>query len=605
MIFGGFSTPRGTGPLPPGSQPVSVGARTWCTEDVSARVVSSTAGYRRIIALGTCGASRADLDDLLGRPLPDDVAWRWPGAYAVVEEREDAVLIHTDPASAYPVYGARLREGWAWCTSSRLLAALQGSEVDPKRLAASVLLPSVPALAGHRTFFASVKQLPPGSRIELPADAQPFRSTTTWHPAPVSGPSAPRRLREALAASVSLRVTNDPDLSSDLSGGLDSTSIAVLAAQALPAGKRLPAVTIHPDGDFEGADLRYARLTAAANRDRMVHLLLPLGTEHLPYTAITTVPATDEPVPSTLTRARLTGQMRWMRTHLGAGTHLTGDGGDSVLFQPPLHLADLIRHRRRRQAAGEAVGWARLRHDTPLSLLRDAHRAARLTRHEALQQLSREVGSPDRHDHGHVRWFPLVPFPSWATPAARRLLVDAADEAARAKDLLPELDSSVRALVDEVREIARSATADVALADESGIRLHNPFLDPRVVTAVLTVPLEQRPAVHAYKPVLRSAMASLLPAEVTARNTKGSFDADHFTGMRANLPDLLDLADGHLAGLGLIDPGRFRTKLREAAAGIPTPLASIEQALTAEAWLRAHHRAPHPAWNRSAEAHHG
>lgn len=607
MIFGGFSTPRGTGPLPTGSQPVSDGARTWRVQGfgVSARVLSATAGRRRIIVLGSCGASRADLDDLLDRPLPDDVAWRWAGAYAVVEEREDAVLIHTDPASAYPVYAIRLREGWAWCTSSRLLAGLQGSGVALGRLASSILLPSVPALAQKHTFFNGVGQLSPGSRIELSPGHQPLRSTVTWYPAPVSGPSAPRRLREALADAVLLRVTDDPDLSCDLSGGLDSTSIAVLAARALPVGKRLPTVTIHPHGDLEGADLRYARLTAVANKDRMVHHLLPLGREHLPYTAITELPATDEPVPSTLTRARLVGQMRWMRTHLGVRTHLTGDGGDSILFQPPLHLADLIRHRRWRQATGEALGWARLRHDAPLPLLRHAHRATRLTRHEALRQLAQDVGSPDRHDQGQVCWFPLVPFPSWATPAARHLLADAAEEEARAKDLLPGLDSSIRALADEVREIARSATADAALAASCGVSLHNPFLDSQVVTAMLTVPLEQRPVIHSYKPALRAAMTGLLPDAVAARNTKGSFEADHFTGMRANLPDLLDLADGHLAELGLIDPDRFRTKLREAAAGIPAPLASIEQALTAEAWLRAHHRAPLPTWNRSAEAHHG
>lgn len=607
MIFGGFSTPSGTGPRPTGSQPVSADVRTWCVQGlgVSARVVSAKTGRRRIIVLGLCGASRADLDDLLDHPLPDDVAWRWPGAYAVVEEREDAILIHTDPASAYPVYAMRFREGWAWCTSGRLLAALQGAGVDSGRLVSSILLPSVPALAGDHTFFSGVKQLPPGSRIELPPDKRPFGCTVTWHPAPVSGLPAPHRLREVLAAAVSLRVSADPDLSCDLSGGLDSTSIAVLAAQALPVGKQLPAVTVHPDGDLEGADLRYARLTTVANEDRMVHLQLPLGTEHLPYTAITAVPATDEPVPSTLTGARLIGQMWWMRTHLGTRTHLTGDGGDSVLFQPPLHLADLIRHRRWRQAAGEALGWARLRHGTPLSLLRDAHRAACLPRHEALRQLARDVGAPDRHDQGRVCWFPLVPFPSWATSAARHLLADVADEAARAEDLLPGLDGSIRALADEVREIARSATADAALVASCGVGLHNPFLDPQVVTAMLTVPLEQRPAIYSYKPVLRAAMTDLLPDTVAARDTKGSFEADHFTGMRANLPDLLDLADGHLAELGLIDPGRFRTTLREAAAGIPAPLASIEQALTAEAWLRAHHRTPLSAWDHSVEAHHG
>ncbi len=89
----------------------------------------------------------------------------------------------------------------------------------------------------------------------------------------------------------------------------------------------------------------------------------------------------------------------------------------------------------------------------------------------------------------------------------------------------------------------------------------------------------------------------MLPPAVAARTTKGSFDTDHYTGMRANLAALLGLADGHLAALGLLDPARFRTALHRAAAGIPGPLATIEQALTVEAWLTAHRRDPMPAWD--------
>ncbi len=54
--------------------------------------------------------------------------------------------------------------------------------------------------------------------------------------------------------------------------------------------------------------------------------------------------------------------------------------------------------------------------------------------------------------------------------------------------------------------------------------------------------------------------------------------------------------DGHLAELGLINPARFRSALRSAAAGLPIPLATIEQALATEAWLVAHHREPNQAW---------
>ncbi|WP_236710668.1 asparagine synthase-related protein [Streptomyces sp. 150FB] len=188
---------------------------------------------------------------------------------------------------------------------------------------------------------------------------------------------------------------------------------------------------------------------------------------------------------------------------------------------------------------------------------------------------------------------------AWAGPSAHRLLADAAHRTAAEPDPLPGLDFAVRACVDEIREVARTAAADAQLAASVGIDLHNPFLDPVVVDAVLSCPLDRRPALYTYKPQLARAMADLLPPQTAARTTKGSFAADHYTGMRANLRELSALADGYLADLGLLDPGRFRRHLYEAAAGLPVPLATLEQALAAEAWLTAHHRDPAPNWTRT------
>jgi asparagine synthase (glutamine-hydrolysing) len=518
----------------------------------------------------------------------------------VVEDSATGVTVHTDPAAAFPVYAARFKGHWAWCTSARMLAGLVGAAIDSKRLACAVALPSVPTLAGSRTFFEGVTQLPPGSRIELPIDGRELRRTQLWRPDPLPDEPAEARLRCALSRSVCLRTTLDPMLACDMSGGLDSTSIALLAADSLPAERRLDVITVHPEGNVAGADLRYARLTAAAYPHRLNHHVMPLGTAELPYSDILAVPAGDEPAPSTLTQARLTVQLRWMRDHLGTRTHLTGDGGDSVFFQPPVHLADLIRNGRWRRAASEAFGWARLRHAPALPLVREAFRTAASSRGRALTALTREVGDLVRNDQGRVRWFPLLPYPVWAEPLAGRLLASAACEAAAAPDPLPGVDASVRVLVDEIREVARSAAADALLAAECGIDLHSPFLDPLVVDAVLRTPLDRRAPLHTYKPQLKLAMAHLLPPDVAARTTKGDFDADHHAGMRANLRDLMDLADGRLAGLGLVDPVRLRRALRSAAAGIPAPLASLEQALAAEAWLEAHDRESLPQWIVSA-----
>lgn len=594
MPIGGFSTNRPALPLPLGADTVRPSSSIWRLGKVPVR--SAQRPGRIVHVVGLCGATDVEVQALADRPVATRVTWRWPGSYAVLEELEHALVLHADPAAAMPLYAVVWRGTWAWSTSARHLAALIGSGVDTARLTCAILAPSLPMLAGGRSFFTHIRQLPPGSRVELPADGGRYSCSTSWCPVPFTGPPPHLRLRNTLTASVQLRVRSDPTLSSDFSGGLDSTTLAVLASRAMP--DPVNAVTVHPRGVFDGTDLHYARLTAAGCQGRIRHQLLPLNDEHRPYTRLTEVPVTDEPAPSTLTQSRLLAQFRWMHRELGTRTHLTGDGGDSVLFQPPAQLADLLRHHRYGRTLREASGWARLRGTPVVPLLYDAARTATTTREQALTELAAELisGKRDQRNQGNVRWFPTLPMPHWALPSAVRLLTKAVQEHAAAPDPLPGLDTSVRTLVDEIREVARTAAADAELADACGIDLHNPFLDASVVDAVLRTPLDQRPPVHAYKPVLTRAFASILPPELTARTTKGSFEADHYSGLRAALPELLETGGRHLAALGLIDSRHFRDQIRLAAAGVPMPLATIEQALAADAWLYAISSSPKPRW---------
>lgn len=591
MPIGGFSTNRPDLPRPLGAESITT-TSLWRLG--SAPVRTAQRPGRRVHVIGLCGATAEEVQALADGLVPTHATWQWPGTYAVLEELVHGLVLHTDPAAAFPLYAVAWRGTWAWSTSARHLAALTDARIDIRRLACAFLAPSVPALASGRTYFSGVEQLPPGSRIELPATGDRYTCSTMWCPDPLNGPPPHLRLRSALTAAVRLRADTDPALSSDLSGGLDSTTVAVLASCAVP--DPVNAVTVHPRGVLDGADLRYARLTAAAFHGRLRHHLLPLGDEHRPYTGLTDIPVTGEPAPSTLTQTRLLAQFRWMRRELGTRTHLTGDGGDSILFQPPAHLADLLRHRRYIRAARDALGWARLRHTAVAPLLRSAAMMTTTTREHALTTLATELSNGVKQNRENVGWFSALPVPSWANPSAVRLLTEATEGYAAEPDPLPGPDASVCILVDEIREVARTAVADAELADACGIELHNPFLDASVVDAVLRTPLGRRPPLYAYKPVLTRAFADLLPAELAARTTKGAFEADHYGGLRAALPGLLATGGMNLAALGLIDAKRFRDQILRAAAGAPMPLAHIEQALAADAWLHALIHAPEPVW---------
>jgi hypothetical protein len=78
------------------------------------------------------------------------------------------------------------------------------------------------------------------------------------------------------------------------------------------------------------------------------------------------------------------------------------------------------------------------------------------------------------------------------------------------------------------------------------------------------------------------------------------FDGDHHAGLRANLGHVLDLADGRLAGYGLVDAAGMRAAIRAAAAGAPTAWPWLLSTLAAEMWLRSLRAAPAIIWTREA-----
>lgn len=592
--FGGFSGPGGPPRTPAAARAIVPGTpQLWmCGPQAPGEVRAAAAGDRTVAVIGACGITRAGLSRLADCGITDDVARQWPGSYIAVEITPAATTIWTDLAAAQPVYVTQAYGGLYWSTSSRALAGLTGASPDPDQVAARLLAPSVAALWDGHSSYAGISQVPAGQRATLPANGTPARWQRAWAPQPRPGNPA-TRLREELAAAVAVRADAASALTADLSGGYDSTSLALLAARN---GTPVTGVTVHPAGHAGGGDLDYAREAAA--RSGITHRLMPLDGRHAPYSRLDAVPPTDEPAPSTIAHARFAGQLEWMRGTFGTDCHLTGDGGDSLLCSPPIMLADLITARDCRRARAETIRWARLRRLPARPLLRSARRTARASRPAALADLaaSLRTGHPQPASDGDIGWYSRESVPAWATPQARERAAAVAGRAAARAVPAPPASFAVTAAAEAMAEVGRTARADIQLAEAAGVPLHNPFTDSRVIDAYLSVPLDQRPGPASYKPVLRDAMAGLFPPALAARTTKGDFNPDHYAGMRASLDALHRLSDGRLAALGLIDPASFRRTLTMAAAGLPVPFSAVEPAVAAETWLRAVADAPAIRW---------
>ncbi|WP_067797138.1 albusnodin/ikarugamycin family macrolactam cyclase [Actinomadura formosensis] len=596
--FGGFSGPAAISRAPAGGRavwpelPVCWTVGDWAEHEVRA----TRKGHRSIVVFGSSDITWADLSCLALHGVPDDVAWRWPGGYTVVEVTDDATTIWTDLGGAWPIYVTAADGGVYWSSSSRALAGLTMTGPDVEQLAARLLAPSVPILLDSRSAFTDIQRIPAGHRGTLPAGgpARPWRPV--WTPRPRSGSPA-ARLRDELAAAVALRLGTASTLTVDLSGGYDSTALTLLAANMSRLGREVTGVTVYPVGRPSGGDLDYARM--AAERSGILHRLMPLDVEHAPYSRLGAVPVTDEPAPSTIAHARVSGQLEWMRETLGTDCHMTGDGGDSLLCSPPIMLADLVAAGQYRRAWAETLKWARLRRLPPWPLLSSAYRTARTSRTDALRDLAimlRNGRSQSRTD-GDIRWYATDPVPPWATMEACEQAATVAERVAERTAPAPATLFAAITAADSMAEVGRTARADVQLAEFTGVSLHNPFTDSRVIDAYLSIPLAERPGPADYKPILRDALCDLFPAALAARITKGDFNPDHYGGMRANLAELHSLADGRLAALGLVDPAAFRRTLSMTAAGLPVPFSTVEPAVAAEVWLRAVDMAQPVAWS--------
>lgn len=590
--FGGLITNKRETPQRPSGSRLTAPLRCpiWTVGSwLGSEVRMATAGHRQVTIFGPCSATDHDVHRLAERGVTNTVLLAFAGSYTVVESIPDCTIVFTDLSHTWPIYTVTTMRGLVWGSSALALAAISGARPDPSWLAAALLAPQAPELTAGRSAFADVSVVPPASRLVMRPGVRPqVRSGWQLETTVVEVKEGAARLRRALGDAVLTRIATSCSPSADCSGGLDSTSLALLASDQLPGGERLHAVTVHPVSTTTGGDLDYARIAVRASSN-LTHLLCPLENRHAPFSRMQELmPPTDEPAPTTIAIARAVAEFDMLR-EVGSDCHLTGDGGDTLLGGHPAYLADLVRWRQARLLAHHVIGWARLRRITVWPVLAEALRTAITSRAASLIELASELSDGGRRRQrgpAFAKWPQRSSTAVWATPLAREIAAELACSAA-ARAWYPR-DAGIGATLtlQAIQTVGRTARADLQVARYYGVRLHNPFTDPQVIAACLSVPTWQRQTPYQYKPLLTTALIDLLPAEIAARRTKGDFTPDHYLGVRINASALYELADGHLAALDLIHPARLRQLLAQVEAGLPVISSEFEPVLAAEVWLR-------------------
>jgi asparagine synthase (glutamine-hydrolysing) len=167
----------------------------------------------------------------------DDLNGMYAGA--VFDPRRKRVLLFRDRFGIKPLYYTSTEEGFYF--SSEIKPLLEGSMIKPELDKESLpVYFSYRYVPGERTMFRNIRRLPPGSFLDYNLESGSFRIKRYWEYLPgrdvtvSSSTEAEDHFIRLLEDSVRIRMRSDVEVASLLSGGIDSSSVASIAAVRQP-----------------------------------------------------------------------------------------------------------------------------------------------------------------------------------------------------------------------------------------------------------------------------------------------------------------------------------------------------------------------------------
>ena len=464
-----------------------------------------------------------------------------------------------------------------------ILARIAERAIRREMLATTLLAPRAPWPLSDRPLWKGVEHVPVTDALELHSDgcgALVLRWSYPLHREPLTD-IAPR-LRAALEAGVRARAEATPVLGSDLSGGLDSTTLAFYADRY---ARQL--VTVRQDAyDATNDDVKWAALARSrmgtGDHIRMEPDAAPWYAE---WNSISDGdPSSPYPALRTLGFTRALAERLHDR---GATIHLTGLGGDELFSPSFTHLYSLVRRhplRAFRPMRGmQAIArWKTAR--TVRALIR------RMPHSVWLRDMAGQLRQPDSNGPEQY-WEPEARAPSWATAAAvsqsGELIREAADLLGEQSPNVLPVDFEMLRLVNADGRLTRRMSQ---VAERHGVAFDAPYLDDAVVDLAFRTRLEDRVSHGVFKPVLQAAVPENFPRELLSRRSKGDYSAEAYSGLARNRGSMVkEFAEGSLLQEeGLIDAEAFREFLT-AVHPSTQPFRFLDATLGAEMWLRTVH----------------
>ncbi|MBD2501124.1 asparagine synthase-related protein [Anabaena azotica] len=267
--------------------------------------------------------------------------------------------------------------------------------------------------------------------------------------------------------------------------------------------------------------------------------------------------------------------------NLGASTILTGFGEELVFEGNQFYLADFIFRRQWLRALHEARRWAEALNASLWSILWEYALEPVLPLH-----LRAGIDILLRRNWG--KWpdnLGKYSIPPWLKPT----FADAYDLPSKSQQMIKQLFSYPleHRYIPTVLQGCAGDWVSWFLAAPLGMTNSQPFLDPRLLTFGLALPLELRENPSMKRPVFQMAMQGILPEPIRTRKYKCDYNERYWAGLNQNLASLEDMIHrSQIDELGIFDKEMLLRVLRDHAVGIGGVTATnrISNSLAVIAW---------------------
>ncbi|MFJ4171320.1 asparagine synthase-related protein [Paenarthrobacter sp. NPDC089714] len=465
-------------------------------------------------------------------------------------------------------------------TSQGALRRIAKRKLDQNRVRLA-LCSNLPGFLRHLPFWEGVHAVQPGFALTFsdgraksvdlaPVAGEPFADLS----------DAAHAMSGALKESIAGRLASYGTVSADVSGGMDSTSLAFFL-DALQEGS----IFYHAGTDDpQNRDSEFARRAADVLRGRLIELESLTSTSAAFGEPDPAMGALDDGPPGWAANSHHLGALFADAARRGVRAHLTGIGGDELFDPLPAMALGLLSTSSWRAGVRVLRRLGKMQRWPALALGRAV--ASKVGFDTEVLRRAGNPGNPVDGPGEAFSWAPGFGLSRFATKEAREAVAYKVREGLE-RGARPHHAERFRHQMTESLmfqgEIARQVNHAYS---QLGVAWEAPFLDDHVIRLVHNLPVEAILGVVESKPLLARATNGVVPRWIFTREDKGEYSSDLFQEFKARRRELSRLFDDScLVDMGHVDPTAVRSALSMPVIGTDE-LYELEHLAGVERWIR-------------------